>query len=249
MARAMILVFLAATIAFGQQAPKEVQAYDKDAMCLKKPGPFNGSGGEAEKVPEDVLREINNAMSGKEKIMFSLNNDLVRLGFDSGTTLSTLQVGTPVHLYKIDINALNKLGANSAVKDVITPMDEWGVPLFKKGSKARTAFLIAKLPNHSHWAAGGYGFGGWAVAWAELESEWPVSSGYHLYAIGQLDGPHYFYIPEKGENNLTSLYWKDGRNRRNIAAGAYSSLDSSRITLTEYLHVVEQFQAWKQSQK
>ena len=231
MQRAMILVFLAAAAALTLPPPQGVQPNDKDQFGKDKPWPGQGGRYVTEQVPKEVQEVINTAMRGKTPIMGELNNHLCNYGFDRGTTLQDLRVGTPFHLYKIDIDALKKLGVNSAVATVIKPWDAWEVPLFKEGSNARILILVIKHLPDSLWIAGGFGWNGWAFAWDKINKEWPASAGYHPMFIGQIAGNKYFYVPEMGEKNLTRLFWKINGSRRDTTAAAYSSLDSSRDAL------------------
>ncbi len=182
----------------------------------------------AEQVPVEVQRVIDSAMAGKIPIMNEISADPVHIGLDSGTKLSDLQAGQPIHLYGFNNDSLAKLDENAPVSSIIKPLDGWAVPLLLHG-KSRLLFLIINTPPTKKWHVTGLGYSGYATDWEKICQIWPESAGYHPIFIGRLIGQAYFYIPEKGDKNLTRF--TSSTHKSDNLDSLYANLESSSFNL------------------
>jgi hypothetical protein len=187
----------------------------------------------AEQPPQEVLTVTNTVLSGKGLGHALTPRILMQWKFDSGTTIADLKADVPIHLYRFIADSLKKIGGNASIRNVIVPEDTWVVPLFKEGGKARVVLWIGRNPEDQKWSIAGYGCSPLAYAWENVKKEWPVSAGYHPILIGTMGDETYYYIPEKGERNLTRLTWATRYNfdYYDTSATAYAVLDSSCMLL------------------
>jgi hypothetical protein len=181
----------------------------------------------AEQVPVEVQRVIDSAMAGKIPIMNEISADPVHIGLDSGTKLSDLQAGQPIHLYGFNKDSLDKLDESAPVSSIIKPLKGWAVPLILHG-KFRLLFLI-DLNSSEKWHVDGFGFGGYAISWQTICKIWPESKGYHPIFIGHLIGQAFFYVPEKGDKNLTRF--ASAMHKSDNLDSLYANLESSSFNL------------------
>jgi hypothetical protein len=182
----------------------------------------------AEQVPVEVQKVIDSAISGNDAAMSSFNENAKGIGLDSGIKLSDLKAGEAIHLYWFIADSLDKLTEKAPITSVIKPLNEWMVPLMFQ-RKAKALLVVVKIPNSTNWQVGGYGHVGIAKRWEKICQIWPESKGYHPIFIGSLFGPSYFYIPEKGDKNLTP-FTPDSHHTESIES-YYSILDSSNHVL------------------
>ena len=185
----------------------------------------------AEQVPVEVQQVIDNALSGKEFNQRVINfiRECRSYGFDSGSTLADIKAGTPFHLYTIDSDSLKNLTESTSVKSFIKPLNQWAVPLIQHG-KPLACWLIAKTTGNPNWHIAGHGFTHWAQAWAKVSKMWPENKGYHPIYVGSGGlGPDYFYIPEKGDNNLSHLFHYGAQ--QNNSDSLYAALESASVVL------------------
>ena len=174
----------------------------------------------AEKVPVEVQRVIDSAMAGKYPIML-----------DAGFKLSDLTAGEPAHLYGFNRDSIEKLGENAPVSSVIKPLNGWVVPLLLHG-KSKLLFLI-NLNQEGKWHVGGIGFDRYAKNWEKICQIWLESAGYHPIFVGHLMGQAYFYVPEKGDKNLTRF--RSASHQSNNPDSLYANLEPGNIALKKIM--------------
>ncbi len=181
----------------------------------------------AETVPVEVHQFIDSAMSGK---VHSAGWGFIDyfLGLENGSKLSDLKAGDPIHVYRITADSVRKISADAPVMTYAKPMDVWYVPMLLHG-KHVGQLIVFKPRGDPKWQIGGYGGGGISEAWEKVCKTWPKSSGYNPIYI---EGPvsyYFFHVPEKGDSNLTDLFWKSMKGgRRSSTDTSYRILWSSR---------------------
>jgi hypothetical protein len=175
----------------------------------------------AEQVPVEVQQVINDIMSGKGNYFTPPNY----------IKLSAITAGEPIHCSWFVGDSLIKLGEGAPVSSVIKPLDLWAVPLLNK-DVTKVLMIIAKPPRDPKWQVLGYGHGSVGRSWEKIRQIWPESAGYHPVLIFAPSDPRgFFYIPEKGDKNLTPLTFP--HRQTNNLDSLYGILDSSRVVLKE----------------
>ncbi len=160
----------------------------------------------AEKVPADVIKVMNNFMSGNNPHSAPFNGMATGWGLDSGTKLSNLKAGDPIHMYRMFGDQLKGKDANAPVLSIAIPMDDWYIPLLLHGKCVVMLEIIKpQAPFDTNWQFGACGLAGLAMQWDQVRKKWPKSSKCNPILIEGPGGRKYFHIPDQGNNNLTEL--------------------------------------------
>jgi hypothetical protein len=150
----------------------------------------------AETVPIEVKTVIDETLSGKH---FFVNFDKrnFRLFGDSTIKLSDIKAGTPFQKYSIPAKDVLGITKDFSLKDLITPCDDWLVPLSAHG-KFISMLYIGKIDNkYVSYGVGGVPLG---PVWEQVTRAWPNPM---FLDIGSA---LYFHVPgHQKANNLTEL--------------------------------------------
>jgi len=162
----------------------------------------------AENVPTDVIKVMNDFMSGNSPHSSTFTGMAAAWGLDSGTStqLSDLKAGDPIHMYRMFGDQLKGKDANAPVLSIAIPMDDWYIPLLFQGKCVIMLEIIKpQAPFDTNWQFGACGLTGLAMQWDQVRKKWPKSSKCNPIIIEGPGGRSYFHIPEQGNNNLTEL--------------------------------------------
>lgn len=197
-------------------------------------------------VPQEVLKIINETMTGQHKLSnFELNK--IALGFDKSVKLTDLKTGEPFEIYKIWTFYNNHLTEDSVpVNNLVRRTKTWRVPVLLNG-KLITTFEVGRfaldwpgdfskgVPTEFVWQAGEFDTinKGHYNEWKKVLDAWPKSRGYHPAAI-KYQSMTFFHIPEKGDFNLTPLDRSLKDSLTQAADTSFRDLMSS-ISVVKYL--------------
>lgn len=156
------------------------------------------------------------------------------LGVSKNAKLSDIKIGTPIQPYIIDNKLLQSAVNLNSMRSLIKPGNGWYIPIIE--NDIIVSFLSVAYYKPDSVVTVGGGSSAFAKSWDVILKVWPKSSGYNpiLVEIG-MNG--FFFIPEKGDSNLTrikpiddgkenALYYKD-------AFAYYAKLTSSNEVLSK----------------
>lgn len=163
-------------------------------------------------VPPEVQKIIDDEFNGRGPFL-------------APNGIKNVQPGTPFLRYWLFEDSIKKYNENTPISKLVVPynhhfLGEWDVPVLANG-KIRGFLGITKLdsilddPNapsrkrhkNEQWHAGSFsGLHGIVHAWEKVMQKWPESKGYHPIFVETASLTHrFFYVPEKGDSNLTYI--------------------------------------------
>ena len=162
----------------------------------------------AGEAPSEVQSAIGDALRGKWIFEFYEKNK-IGWGFDSTTKLSDIRAGEPFQLFRIPQDKFEKANEKSPVDSLITPADDWLVPLYVQGKLMPSVLWIGtRFGWGDKWSAGIRSGKSLIHGWEKIRSIWSEKAGYHPKFIAveiPLMAQACFFVPEKGDTNLTAI--------------------------------------------
>lgn len=185
-------------------------------------------------VPQEVTDLIHKALSDSEPhFRHDFNNSKLMMGFDSLTKISDIRAGDPIRYCWILKDSLRKANENTPVSALLTSIiGEYEVPLLLKGKVIAFLLIEQDQKKGEKWQVTGECWGGrLAGEWQKVIRQWPISRGFTpvLVEISSIGGKLFFYVPQKGDYNLTSIELGTSKYS-NITDSSYSNLTESKNT-------------------
>lgn len=153
----------------------------------------------ADTIPEGVqnialtVNTLSNLADGSKKNQ--------GFGISKSAKLSEISAVTPIQVYTFDYNQLRNGSNGNSVSSIINPINSWKIPLTEKGQIV--SFLDVYNDKSGCWQTVGGGASPIAKSWGVILKVWPKSSGYNPIFIETGGRGLYFFVPEKGDSNLT----------------------------------------------
>jgi hypothetical protein len=160
--------------------------------------------------------------------------------------LKNIRVGVPFQSHPLDVNLIIKDSSDLSVTNKIRPGFGWSIPLMENN----VPFLIVNVVKgkEGNWKIQGVGAHEFAAAWGIINRIW---KGHQIILCSAPPrAGAYFFIPDKGDNNLTVII-PVGRKEQNAlepneAKSYYSKLTPSS---TIFKSIRERYENRKESNK
>ena len=124
---------------------------------------------------------------------------------DSNVEFSDIQTGTPVHLYRLNIDKLVQEPDSFKISLLVIPTDVWLVPIITHG---RILYIVhiskIKGSTNTYRIVENTSSGDKGRNWESAKKLWPESSGYYPIYI-DCDHSQLFHFPQIDDHNLLML--------------------------------------------
>jgi hypothetical protein len=186
--------------------------------CIYKPGVSNPV---PEKLRALIITYTKDSTTAFGFEGFKSNNEV-----EKPLIFNDIRVGSPVEVYYIVNDKLEKLPDSMPVEAFIVPTGRWKAPIYYKG---RCAYFISTCQKEQSWIFCGAECCAIAKEWDKMRKAWPENSGI-IPVLIEFGVYTALYFPQKGKHNLTFMF---GDNDAVRASTNYAILDDSKKGLSQ----------------